>query len=1291
MFKPRRSSDRMGSVPCTSDVSPDTPASQPGTTGGPARQGSGSGADTAGPPAAHHRIFGHGGLWPSAGARVADRAGRAAEAILRYIFGDDIFISYARADASSYAAGLASELAGLGLSCRLDQWGTPPGQRLPAALLRALRRSMMLVVIGSKGAASSANVWEEINEFLPTGRTIIPIDVDGSLRDAPWWPLIAGVAVSIGTAYTGDSLTTGMPSTSVVSRIKNACVFTRRDRRLRNVAAWTIATTLTIALAGVVAGWVALDRSAEAVRQGKLAEKSKEKVGLAEKAVRDEERRRQEAEEKTKETRRRLVGEQRKADEAEWRRKVAERLERRAMLHAQAQAAMTQGDALRGFLLARKSLTMSLQDTELGDSPSSRLVLAEAVNAGLPVVFPLSNSVQQVRVHNGRGDVAAIGAIDRPGAEPERLLALWKPDGSRPRTARGLFTAVAFTPDGENVVASKIILGENKRYGAAFRVELQWFSPDLKLVKRFVLPAIASKHRNIKVSLHLYEVQDLRFTKDGTKLALAGAAVYGEDLISFHRGIAWLDPATSDFEGFVEEDAPRYDLGDVRERVCLADNRSSPQMLFFSGNEMIFLKVGSRDSTFAIPHTGRIAAVCASPSGNRYAAVGPGNEVTSATRQRDNGWSGIRYVLPDEERGDLAVLLDDDHLAIARPDGAISVVRIAGGASDGKPPVSGGSNVRLARSDALYLRGHAAAVTVLEASADGRWLASADAVGVVRAWNISGPDERVFSAGAGRVSSLQFNGNGQWLIGGARDGMVRFWRVEDGFNLCLAGGSTRRANRDYLGESDSFSSQWLMMMLDRTKAGLTGFARWTPDGRHLVTQTYDGVVSVYDARFRLLKRLNVDDFVKIEISGDSRWIIGQCNREKIGGDNRHNPPEGFDLWEIDGGRRLSVDSTVRKAGALVSPRGEWAEIASGDRLVLHRVEDGVDGQVLAGGRFSPDGRWFATLRDGKVRVWDVRKPGESLKSFDAPPGYSFLAADSEEQWMAFSPAGNFLATTVRGKEGVSVDLVSLDGPGRRVISDPNLVYLPLFSPDGKWAAALSRDNGFVLWPTNGGPPRVFLGHTHSLEAIAFSPDSRWVATGGSDRTIRVWSVETGDVSITRTFSTVTDVAFNHDGDRIAIASGQSVYIRFVGTGPLPSLLKETSELTNATPTFTGTSIKVDYPDNPPYFSGVDLSQPTVERREISAGPEFKVACWYRFIKGKDFRGSHHGDFHYQVYDLRKGEYNEEDVTRWERELRTRHTGYSSQVISVYLGKETGGTEQKKLDAAIDRVRKRIVE
>ena len=108
----------------------------------------------------------------------------------RFLFGDDVFISYSRRDSTNYALGLANELTTQKLSCYVDQWGTPPGEDLPESLKTALRRSTLLVIVGTERAAASEAVSKEVTEFVKTERTMIPVSFEGSLEKARWFPLI---------------------------------------------------------------------------------------------------------------------------------------------------------------------------------------------------------------------------------------------------------------------------------------------------------------------------------------------------------------------------------------------------------------------------------------------------------------------------------------------------------------------------------------------------------------------------------------------------------------------------------------------------------------------------------------------------------------------------------------------------------------------------------------------------------------------------------------------------------------------------------------------------------------------------------------------------------------------------------------------------------------------------------------------------------------------------------------------------------------------------------------------
>lgn len=203
----------------------------------------------------------------------------------KFLFGDDIFISYSRADGATYAAGLADELAGRKFSCRFDLWGTEPGKEMPNSLKRALKRSAVLVLVGSPGAAKSVHVAQEVAELKRRGRKIIPIAFDGILlrnnvtvRNGSLERIVArGTPITVDEAlWAADieglplscekvaALKTGDPSPDVISRIEKTFTFSRKDERLRKTTAAIGVVLIILIGASIVAGYVATKKGKEA-------------------------------------------------------------------------------------------------------------------------------------------------------------------------------------------------------------------------------------------------------------------------------------------------------------------------------------------------------------------------------------------------------------------------------------------------------------------------------------------------------------------------------------------------------------------------------------------------------------------------------------------------------------------------------------------------------------------------------------------------------------------------------------------------------------------------------------------------------------------------------------------------------------------------------------------------------------------------------------------------------------------------------------------------------------------
>jgi hypothetical protein len=211
------------------------------------------------------------------------------EGVTRFLFGDDVFISYSRADGFSYAAALANELSKARLACSFDQLGSEPGADVPPSILRDLRRCGSLVILATERACESQSVEAEIRAFLPTRRTILPIDLSGAVGRARWWALIRGLAISEELPPTYCSQGGGpsqqsaasaigkqpaplTPSEAVISRIVNSVSFQTKDRRLRR-AAWVAIITLTVSIiAALFSATLATKNAIRAVHLGELAD-----------------------------------------------------------------------------------------------------------------------------------------------------------------------------------------------------------------------------------------------------------------------------------------------------------------------------------------------------------------------------------------------------------------------------------------------------------------------------------------------------------------------------------------------------------------------------------------------------------------------------------------------------------------------------------------------------------------------------------------------------------------------------------------------------------------------------------------------------------------------------------------------------------------------------------------------------------------------------------------------------------------------------------------------------------
>ena len=160
--------------------------------------------------------------------------------LARFFVGDDIFVSYSRADGGRYATILASELTKRKFFCRLDAYDTQPGREIPKSLRKALDRSFLLVVVGTPRAAESDHVTQEIAAFCSLRRNIVLLSFGGAHLRAKWSQLVEGLYPH---PETDEHLSTGRPSTETIDLIEDSFRFRRRNQRLA-ITFWTVAAII---------------------------------------------------------------------------------------------------------------------------------------------------------------------------------------------------------------------------------------------------------------------------------------------------------------------------------------------------------------------------------------------------------------------------------------------------------------------------------------------------------------------------------------------------------------------------------------------------------------------------------------------------------------------------------------------------------------------------------------------------------------------------------------------------------------------------------------------------------------------------------------------------------------------------------------------------------------------------------------------------------------------------------------------------------------------------------------
>ena len=1041
----------------------------------------------------------------------------------RFLFGDDIFISYSRADGAIYASGLANELVKLKFSCKIDQWGTQSGKEIPQQFRRSLRRSALLVLIGTRGAAKSVPVTKEVEEFKKTGRMIVPIIFDevpltngvvfkdgvkkeigrvpggGPVKEALWAREIEGLPLS---PEETESLRTGAASPVIVNRIEKTFKFTRRDQRLRRTFAG-LALTLLVIFA-VVTVW-----GANTVRQAGEAEKRRAGAE-SQRIIAEGKTRKAEDDLRTAETELERVGmqletaraEKEKADElrevAENRTEDARRLEAIARKNAEEQ---------RRIASSRELASSAI--TQLTSDPEASVLLANEAYRTAPTsqaADALRHSLLNSRVHavvTGHSRQAPGAAFHPLGnlaatAGKGRTVIIWKvEDGETVATLTTLAPAAeefkelrspCFSPDGKYLVATG---SDSTAFLWKWEDEKRRDSP-MELVGQVGAEEALRKECEMGCGL-----RTVAFSPDSKHVVTAG-----------QRGVAWV---------WKTDDGTLVDKF-LKHSESINDVRFSPDGKYIAtagDDSCVWLwdwSVGqSQGDTRKLAQPGPVDSL----------AFDPGGEYLAIATKRLGDPSGLPA-------------LSDYHVSVY-------------GMKEGK--------------NVVRLSGHESFIWGVSFSPNGKYILTASHDGTARVYNWKNPERLPFPVilrgHDGSVNDATFSPDGEYVVTAGSDHTARLWKP----NIM-----PRVVERKVY----SSTPPWLGVLRGHRSDVVT--AAFSPDGRYILSSSPDGTARAWRAEVERVEATLPKQSTTVKsaaFSDDGQFVVTTGGSAPVR------------VWRAEGGEQTPIELSSPGSGeyfrAAFSPDGQF--VAAGNKpgekdppkpnavLIWEWKSDEKRAEPRAipiekalfdlafshdpGGRYlvTASGSWLQPAPGSQelpnvVRVWDWKAPGgpqvrATISRSERPIFSVAFSRDPESRFVALAGWGEVLVYDWQVKGGDS-NPISLKGYPTPPITDFSSVT---FSPDGRYIAATSFTGVMVWdWQTKDGPMHPVLLRPDStrpglrFSAVAFSRDSSMVATVSSGDTVDLWDARTGNnLAIVGEGSynlNHTSVAFSRDGLRI---------------------------------------------------------------------------------------------------------------------------------------------------------------